>query len=200
MTERRGGEVWPPVVVARREVAGARRITAVGERWRARRGNVSRDVIVGQQHLLDPGGVVGFVVAKPTQFGRRERCDQDTADSLRAAGRPAPLLDEVNGRVGGAGVVPEQRIADWHPVRVQRDHPVLLPTDRDSSRPVDKRRRRLVVRREPSARVNLGATRMGRDPALDDRAVVGIHKQRFGRLCGGVHTKDKRHVPIKYES
>ena len=173
MAERGGGELRPPGVVDGREVAGARRVAAVGEGRRTWSSDVLGDVVVREQHPGDSLGVLGFVMAEPAELGCGEGGDEHAADGLSAGGLSAPFLDEFLGGVGGAGVVPEEGVSDRYAVRVERDHPVLLATDRDRRGLVLKPGACHVVRRQPSARIDLGAGWVSGGAALHDRPVIG---------------------------
>ena len=199
------GELEQVVAVAapgRRPVAGAARVTTVGDQGveRGRSGEAPGEVVVGQ---ADRGGarrVVGLVVGQPAQLGHRERGDRHRPDRLRPRRRAvavaAQLGDQVGGRAAGPGVVPQQRGAYDGAVLVQADHAVLLPAHRDRGDVVEAagRGRGLLEGVPPGLRVDLGAVGVRGAPRADDLSRLGIADEDLAGLGRGVDSGNERHV------
>jgi hypothetical protein len=146
---------------------------------------------MGQEHTMRAGRGLRLVVAEPAQLGRRERRDEDAADRLGTGFRAAHLVDQLEGLVARSHVVPEDGVAYGDVRRVEDDHAVLLPTDRNGAGPVQEPRARPVERGEPGARVDRGAVGMGRGLLRDDLAGRGVDEERLGRLGGRVDAQHK---------
>jgi hypothetical protein len=152
---------------------------------------------VGEQHLVGAGRGVGLVVTQPAQLGRGERRDQHAADRVGGGLRAAELADQVVGLLRRAGVVPQQRVVHRLAGRVERDHAVLLPTDRERGRPGEQPVGRGVEGAQPGARVDRGAVRVGGGLLGHDLAGRRVHEDCLGRLGRGVDAEDevRSHAP-----
>jgi hypothetical protein len=156
---------------------------------------------VGEGDGGDPGGVLRLGVAQPAQLRDGQRRDRHGADRLRPGGGAGlrvavpELADEVHGRLGGAGVVPEQRLADDGAVRVEHDHAVLLPAHRDGGDVVQAAgvRDGGLQRLPPAVGVDLGAVRVGRAAGAHQGTGLGVAHDDLAGLGGRVHPGDQRH-------
>ena len=137
---------------------------------------------MGEQDRRHARSAVGLVVAQPAQLGDREGGDQHAADRVGARLRTAHLGDQVVGRAGGAGVVPEQGVAHRLAVGVEGDHAVLLAGDGDRVGPLEQAVGRVVDGAEPGPGIDLGAGRVRSRAYVDDAPVVGVDEERLGRL------------------
>ena len=161
-------DVEPVGVVGRREVAGAGRVAAVGDRVAA--GELPGQPVVREQHARDAVGELGLVVGQPAQLRDGEAGDRHRTDGLGPDGRAAELVDEVERRLRGAGVVPQQRGPDDVVVLVEGDHAVLLTADADGLDVVEQALRGLAEGVPPGGGVDLGALRVRRAAGADDLA------------------------------
>ena len=155
---------------------------------------------MGEQHPRHAGRVVGLVVAQPAQLGRGERGDQHASDGFGAA--PGPPISSMSSSAARAERVSFQSSASrtGSPSASSATMPCCCPPTEIAaacpSRP-PAAASYAVSQARGSTSVPGGWAAV---PLLDDRAVVGVHQQRFGRLGGGVHAEDEGHDPIKYES
>ena len=141
-------------------------------------------------------GVLRLVVAQPAQLGDRERRDRHQPDRVHPRRRAAELVDQVEGGLRGAGVVPQQRRAYDGAGLVEADHAVLLAADRDRRDVVEPAggRDRLLERVPPGVGVHLGALGMGGGPAADQRTGVRVADDDLAGLGRGVDPGDERHA------
>jgi hypothetical protein len=136
--------------------------------------------------------VLGLVLGEPAQLGHGERRDRHDTDRLGPGATAllgtAELVDEVAGRAGGPGVVPQQRRAYDGAVLVEADHPVLLAAHADSSHVVQASGLgdRLLERRPPVVRVHLRAVGMPGAALPHERSRLGVADDDLAGLGGGV--------------
>jgi hypothetical protein len=145
--------------------------------------------------------VVGLVLGQPAQLGDGERRHRHRPDG-RGPGVPAAELgDEVLGGGGGAGVVPEQGVADDLAVLVEADHAVLLAADGDRGHVVQAAcvGSRLLDSGPPGGGVDLGAVGVARAAGADQLAGLGVADDDLAGLGRGVDPGDERaaHVPLR---
>src|SRR5699024_9865455 len=139
-----------------------------------------------EQHACGALGVLRLVIAHPAQLGGGEGGDHQAADLLDARLGPAHLLDQGLGLRGGAGVVPQQRVAHHLAVCVEQHHAVLLSADGHGLGALEQRPGGLVDRGEPGTGIDLGAVRVGGAALLEDLAGRGVDQERLGGLGGGI--------------
>ena len=122
-----------------------------------------------------------------------ERHDTDRVSPLLG---PAQLGDEVDRRIRGAGVVPEQRRPDDGTVLVQADHAVLLTADRDGRHVVQSTclGHSGLEGGPPRLGVHLGAVRMPAATTTYEGTGLGVPDHDLAGLGGRVHTGDERHA------
>ena len=184
----------------RRPVAGAARVAAVGDQGvqRLRAGELPGQPVVGQADGRRTCGVLGLVVAQPAQLGDGERRDRHQPDRVHPRPGTAELVDQVEGGLRGAGVVPQQRRSYDGAGLVEADHAVLLAADRDRRDVVEPAggRDRLLERVPPGVRVHLGALGMGGGPAADQLTGVRVADDHLAGLGRGVDPGDERHARI----
>ena len=147
-------EVGAVLAGARRPVAGAGGVTAVGRPGvgcgRAVGADPAGEPVVGEHAGAGPGQVVGLVVAHPAQLAHRGRSDRDEPGGV-GPGLGAELGDQVVGGLRRAGVVPQQRGSHDLAVLVEQHHAVLLAADGDRGDAVeDAVAARLLARRPTS--------------------------------------------------
>jgi hypothetical protein len=138
---------------------------------------------VGECDRRDPHRVLGFGVAEPSQLRRGERRDRHDARAPGVLVGP-DLVDELARRLGRAGVVPEQGIADDAALHVEHDHAVLLPADRDRRDAVEaacvgERREQCAP---PGGGVDFGAVGMRGATGTHERPGRGIPDHDLARL------------------
>ena len=110
-------------------------------------------------------------------------------------GLRAELGDEVVGGLGGAGVVPQQRISHDLAVLVEQHHAVLLATDGDGGDAVEEAATaRLLPGRPPVPRVDLGAVGVRRTTGADDRPGLGVADDDLAGLGRRVDPGDERAI------
>ncbi len=182
-----------------RPVAGAARITAVGDQRveGGRAGELPGQPVVREADGGRARGVVGLVVAEPAQLGDRERRDRHQPDRVDPGLRSAELVDQVERGLGGAGVVPEQSRAYDGSVGVEADHAVLLAADGDRVDVVEPARGLdgLLERVPPRIRMHLGALRVGSVTAAHERTGLRIADDDLAGLGRGVDPGNEWHVP-----
>ena len=190
-------QVGAPPLLARRVVAGAARVAAVGERCGAGLGEVGGHVVVRQQHPLDPGRVLGLVVAQPAQLGHGEGRHQHAAHRLgtrlgtAVLARSAPRPRRPSGCRSRAGPAEPGR-----PSPSRATMPCCWPPTATAAARSSEGRRDGVGRRQPRTGVHLGA-RLGAERCrVDDHTLVGVHQEGLRGLRRGVDSEHQGHGSI----
>ena len=109
------------------------RAGGVGGVDRALAGEPEAHVVLGQEHVRDPGVRIGLVAPQPEQLRRGESRQGAVARQLDQASQPDARLD-LGALRRSALVVPEDRGPDHVAVRVEADEPVHLPRQADRPR------------------------------------------------------------------
>ena len=194
------------------EVAGARSVGPIGgqgvQAQPARPGQ--RKITVGRRRRQPPAqpvvrqadrrrplGVGRLVFGQPAQLGHRERGQRHRADRLRPGRRPE-LGDQVSGRAGRPGVVPQQRRPHHLAGLVQAHHAVLLAghAQRGHVGQPAGLGNRLPQGLPPGVRLHLGAVRMSRPAGPDQDAGRGVPDHHLAGLGRGVDAGYQRHARI----
>ena len=175
---------------------GQRRI-AVGQR----RGQPPAQPVVRQADRRGPPGVGRLVFGQPAQLGHRERGQRHRTDCLRP-GLRSELGDQVGGRAGRPGVVPQQRRSHHLAGLVQAHHAVLLAghAQRGHVGQTAGLGNRLPKGLPPGVRLHLGAVRMSRPAGPDQRSGPGVPDHHLAGLGRGIDPGYQRHARITCSS
>ncbi len=179
-------QVGPVLVGGRREVAGARRVAAVGApalEAVAVLEDPAGQPVVGQHDPGDPRRVVGLVRGEPAQLGHGEAGDRHEVDLVDPRTDAPELGGEVGSGLRAAGVVPQQRLAHDLVALVEGDHAVLLPADGDGRDTVESAAPAGQAEGlPPPVGVHLGAVRVRRARRAHHLTGVGVADDDLRRL------------------
>ncbi len=189
-------------------VGGAARIRSIGGQCfetRTQRARLGRPIpeeppgqpVVGECHGGHPLGVVRLGVAQPAQLGGGERRDGNDAHPPGVVVR-ADLGGQVASCRGGAGVVPEQGVADDAALRIEHHHAVLLSGDRhrrdvvETAGVVDGGEQRIP----PGGGVDLRPIRMPGAARAHDGSGLQVAYDDFAALGRRVDSGDEGHAVL----
>ena len=180
-------------VAGGRPVAGARRVTAIGDQLA---GELQRQPVVGEQDVRDAVEHRRLVRAQPGELGDGERCDRHRPHDLRPP-CGAPRRDQLPRLGCRLRVVPELGRPQHAALVVEHHHAVLLAgdTDRLDVAPVLVEQRRQRV--PPAVRVLLAARRHRRGvrtmAGTDELAAVGVAHFELAPRRRGVDPGNQGH-------